>query len=225
MLLKKEVRSNSKPVLLKIETQCTSDLFITGRTNDDVLFSRIAKPFNNTYLVGVPHTETFFDVLCYPRVGQQNFNAKIEILPLKTKLIADRKTVDFVNFVIPFAYDFKKKAMAKYTANGFSITVFPKIEHTSTRIRKNSPDIEISKYHFDRMTVAERAFWLFHEYAHNFLNQTPENEIEADFWAAQIHNEVGYPIIEANNAVLDLNNQADDIRYQNIVNTLNDIPK
>ena len=46
------------------------------------------------------------------------------------------------------------------------------------------------------MTVPERIIILCPEYCHNFINTTPESEVQADLNAIKIYLHMKYPVIE-----------------------------
>lgn len=112
----------------------------------------------------------------------------------------DRKFVEFiVNFCMECGY---MPAGYTYSDEGYMLKYMPFIplnggvHPTPARIHKDEDFIEVSKMHFDKMPVPRRAAILLHEYAHNFKNEDPDNEEEADLWAARIYRKCGWPRME-----------------------------
>ncbi len=75
---------------------------------------------------------------------------------------------------------------------------------TPARISQNDGLIEVSKNDFLRYTVPMRMAILLHEFAHFYLNDVMEDEIEADKNSLELYLGMGYPRIDAYNVYLDV---------------------
>lgn len=73
---------------------------------------------------------------------------------------------------------------------------------TPARISKSSGRIQVSKKLFDDYTVAMRMAILLHEFAHFYLNENIDDEIEADLNGLLIYLGLGYPRIDGYEAFL-----------------------
>lgn len=85
-----------------------------------------------------------------------------------------------------------------------NITDNGEIVPTPARISQTDGMIEISKADFLRYTVPMRMAILLHEFAHFYLNEVMEDEIEADNNSLQLYLGMGYPRIDAYNVYLDV---------------------
>ena len=79
-------------------------------------------------------------------------------------------------------------------------------EYVPTPARINQADgvMEVSKEHFLKYTIPMRMAILLHEFAHFYLNDVMEDEIEADDNSLKIYMGLGYPRIDAYNVYLDV---------------------
>lgn len=68
---------------------------------------------------------------------------------------------------------------------------------TPARIHVSLPIIQVSKKHFNKMTVPQRVTILLHEYSHNFMNFDQDSEFEADENAMNMYTQMKYPRLEA----------------------------
>ena len=78
------------------------------------------------------------------------------------------------------------------------------IQPTPARISQNDGRIEVSKADFLRYTIPMRIAILLHEFAHFYLNENMEDEVEADRNSLALYMGMGYPRIDAYNVYLDV---------------------
>ena len=142
----------------------------------------------------------------------------IKILDLPTNFDSDYfnnpEVQSFVNFAEEFSY-----GASTLTANGTkyqsdddmftivyldAIIVDGKVDPTPARISQNTGIIEVSKQDFLEYTIPMRMAILLHEFAHFYLNDVMEDEIEADKHSLSIYMALGYPRIDAYNVYLDV---------------------
>jgi hypothetical protein len=91
-------------------------------------------------------------------------------------------------------------------------------EHTTpARIHIHKPIIQVSKKHFDSMSIPQRVAILAHEYSHNFINIDQDSEIEADTNMTAIYDGLGYGRIEAVYAFANVMKDTDE-NYQRLSN-------
>jgi hypothetical protein len=151
------------------------------------------------------------------RGEKENFKiVSVEKLPLERRLdtgdISNGNIRSFVEFAQRFCYNLDDLEPAIYTSSdrNFYINLLPKITNkngqemnTPARISKRTGVIQVSKKLFDNMTVPMRMAILMHEFSHFYLNETMDNEIEADLNGLLIYLGLGYPRIEAYQAFLE----------------------
>lgn len=129
--------------------------------------------------------------------------------PLEKKLdVVDFSNNDvrsFVNFATRFSYNAGSLPSGTYVSDDrrFVIKYLPIIEDngveqsTPARIDITNGNIEISKKQFIKFTVPNRMAILLHEFAHVYLNDNVDDEVEADLNSLLIYLGLGYPRIDA----------------------------
>ena len=129
--------------------------------------------------------------------------------PLEKKLdVIDFSNPDvrnFVNFATRFSYNAGSLPSGTYVSDDrrFVIKYLPLIEDngveqtTPARIDITNGNIEISKKQFIKFTVPNRMAILLHEFAHVYLNDNVDDEVEADLNSLLIYLGLGYPRIDA----------------------------
>jgi len=152
----------------------------------------------------------------HPEAHDYSFNVEsLMIKPLSTRFsafdIKNPKIVSFIKFAKVISEN--SSILDTYDSNGavymsddglYNICFMDTLRDedgsessTPSRIHKVTKVIEISKYKFERMTVAGRMAIMLHEMAHGYLNKDINNETEADLNALMIYLGLGYPRIEA----------------------------
>ena len=120
----------------------------------------------------------------------------------------------FINFAEEFSYDAAtlKAEGTSYQSDDDIFTIIyldaiivdNKIDPTPARISQKTGVIEVSKRDFLEYTIPMRMAILLHEFAHFYLNDIMEDEIEADRHSLNIYMALGYPRIDAYNVYLDV---------------------
>ena len=93
---------------------------------------------------------------------------------------------------------------------------------TPARIHVKHPVIQVSKKHFDEMTVPARIAILLHEYSHNFLNYNQDSEFEADENAMNLYTDLSYPRLEAVYAFTNIMPDT-DVNVQRVENIISEL--
>ena len=154
-------------------------------------------------------------------VSSPNNNVEIDdirTLDLPTnfdsKYFSNPEVISFVNFAEEFAYNAStlKAGKTKYHSDDDMFTIIyldaivvdGEVDPTPARISQNSGIIEVSKKDFLEYTIPMRMAILLHEFAHFYLNEIMEDEIEADKHSLNIYMSLGYPRIDAYNVYLDV---------------------
>lgn len=117
----------------------------------------------------------------------------------------------FVDFAQKFSFNASYLAPNNYVSDegGYKIEFLPTIIDsngrelkTPARISKSTGRIQVSKKLFDDYTVPMRMAILLHEFAHFYLNENIDDEIEADLNGLLIYLGLGYPRIDGYEAFL-----------------------
>ena len=106
-----------------------------------------------------------------------------------------------------------------------NITENGEIVPTPARISQTDGMIEVSRVDFLRYTVPMRMAILLHEFAHFYLNEVMEDEIEADHNSLQLYLGMGYPRIDAYNVYLDVFENSPSELNKDRYQALNDLFK
>lgn len=143
----------------------------------------------------------------------------VEKIPLEKRSDAsDLKNVlvrNFVDFAQRFAYNasYLDADQAYQSQDGTFLIEYEnslfsektgKELTTPARISKINGRIQISKKLFDDYTVPMRMAILLHEFAHFYLNENMDDEMEADLNGLLIYLSLGYPRIEGYEAFLEV---------------------
>jgi hypothetical protein len=101
--------------------------------------------------------------------------------------------------------------------------------NTPARISKRTGVIQVSKKQFEQFTIPMRLAILLHEFAHFYLNEQMDDEVEADLNGLLLYLGLGYPRIEAYQAFLEtfkgVPSQQNKERYDVINKFINDFEK
>jgi hypothetical protein len=161
------------------------------------------------YEINLPLTNDEMTLGIFTRDSNLDINKYIKINRLEIKdlhltpLNLPEEQQSFIKFLkqfslqagyLPSNYKFKSDD-GKY-----EIRYLPHIESenggvhvTPARIHTRENYIEVSKLHFERKPVARRLAILLHEMSHNYVNQDPNSEEEADLNAARLYLAMGFP--------------------------------
>jgi hypothetical protein len=146
-----------------------------------------------------------------------------DILPIDTYPETYKSGSDLVKCAIEFIQDFSERAgwqsagpgagsTYKSNCGRFRIDYLDVIRDRKTgkelatpaRISQDRGIIEVSKKHFLKYAVPYRVAILLHEISHFYLNDNPQNEVEADLNALKMFLGLGYGYIDAENAFLNV---------------------
>jgi hypothetical protein len=214
--LKVNIHTNgAQKVRLKVYDESNPKRVFTNRyktiNGEEALFVRMPLSPDKA----IVEVSTHKDIV--KRGEKENFKiVSVEKLPLERRLdtgdISNGNIRSFVEFAQRFSYNLDDLEPAIYTSSdrNFYINLLPKITNkngqemnTPARISKRTGVIQVSKKSFDNMTVPMRLAILMHEFSHFYLNETMDNEIEADLNGLLIYLGLGYPRIEAYQAFLE----------------------
>lgn len=231
------LRTDKKPVVLtsRLGSSQPVDVYIVGYDSDSPKTEYFTRHIllNGTEKVefNCPQTPNVLTVIAW---GEKKFSMET---PRKKKLqrslnfTGPMKSAD-MKFIEKFARKCGRLLPRRtYIHNGasFKIQLLPVIlndngtEHTTpARIHVTLPIIQVSKKHFDKMSIPQRVAILAHEYSHNFVNIDKDSEIEADTNMVDIYDGLGYGRLEALYAFSNImpDNDTNYRRLQNIYNNL-----
>ena len=161
----------------------------------------------------LPQSPRRLHILIFDRANSQKANpgtfriSSINVHPLRTKRNEiDPRDRNNVRFIERFARTagHTGTGMRRNLSGNLIIDYLPvikmkngQVNPTPARIHKMKNYIQVSKKHFNKMTIPQRVAILLHEYSHNFKNNQQDNEQEADYQAMKIYTKLGYPDIEA----------------------------
>ncbi len=141
----------------------------------------------------------------------------------------------FVDFAQKFSFNASYLKPSTYVSDAlnYKIEYLPtiisqngRVIPTPARVSKSNGRIQVSKAMFDDYTVPMRMAILLHEFAHFYLNENIDDEIEADLNGLLIYLGLGYPRIEGYQAFLDVFKEnptpANKNRYEVINNFIRD---
>ncbi len=207
------LKTRKKPiqVIVPLESDGPVELFITGydpRSPRTEYFSRrIEINGSDEVEFNCPQSPNRLKVIIWS-AGNGKFTVPgIDFQPLNNNNFIGGD----INPDIKFIENFARKAgrlPARRTYTGknarFKIQYLPVIRKddgskhpTPARIHVSLPVIQVSKKHFNKMTVPARIAILLHEYSHNYINYNQDNEYEADENAMDIYTDLKYPRMEA----------------------------
>lgn len=121
--------------------------------------------------------------------------------------------MSFVDFAQKFSFNASYLKPNTYVSDAlnYKIELLPTIIGqngnelpTPARISKSTGRIQVSKRLFDNYTVPMRMAILLHEFAHFYLNENIDDEVEADLNGLLIYLGLGYPRIEGYQAFLEV---------------------
>jgi hypothetical protein len=204
----------------------TVPVYIVGvdPLNQNTLYfrSRFQLTGSENLSINLPQSPIMLQILVWAEDSQPYELSSIDVTHLEAGLTDDPSIIFIQNFAricgrlrpgiykaenVPFIIEFKRNI---YTDNGDD-------HPTPARIHEDMPIIQVSEQKFDQNTIPERVIILLHEYSHNFINQDPDNEQEADENAKQIYLSLGYPKFEGVHAFGDIMADTDD-NYQRMLN-------
>ena len=139
-------------------------------------------------------------------------------------IFINKNTFNYLNLIKTFCFNFNNyEPNIIYATNSgiFRILLEENLTTTPCRIEVGTNLIEVSKFHFDKLSLAEKVYFLCHEYAHNFLNKDPNSETEADLLGLEVYLSMGFPVISTMTAMSSLSGtEQNDDRMFDINNFL-----
>ena len=239
MVLKKYLlRTRKEPttVIVPIITKEQTEIFITGydpASYKTEYFSRkIVVDGSDKVEFNCPQTPRRLKIIIWSTGNKKFTIPSIQVYPSDkfNNFSEDEKPdIAFIERFARVAGRLPARRMYTFKGANFKIQVLPVIrrddgsEHpTPARIHESLPLIQVSKKHFDKMTIPQRVAILGHEYSHNFINYNQDSEHEADSNMVELYQKLGYPNIEAvyafSNVMSDTDTNYD--RVGNIINLL-----
>mgnify|MGYP003670598119 FL=1 len=201
----------NQKIRLIVEDAEKSETFLTNRTGS----VRGLK----TYYVRIPYAPDLALIEVMSESGSDDLVGieDIQISNLPTdyshKHFSNPETKSFINFAEEFCHNAGSLETNKdYFSDDeiFNIVYLDVIEDngveskTPARISQDKGVIEVSKKDFLRYTMPMRMAILLHEFAHFYLNDVMEDEVEADRNSLMLYLGMGYPRIDAYNVYLDV---------------------
>ena len=128
-------------------------------------------------------------------------------------LFQQQEVISFIDFAEEFAYEAAVLPTETSYYSDDEVYLINYLENikedgvlqpTPARISQNDGRIEVSKADFLAYTIPMRIAILLHEFAHYYLNENMEDEIEADRNSLALYMGMGYPRIDAYNVYLDV---------------------
>jgi len=160
------------------------------------------------FTFNMPLSPKFLDFLIFEineghKVGSQLFKLqKITVNELAQKpMLLDNLMAEFVRFASDFAQKagYCKTGIYLSKNRNFKIVYVDRIigVKTPSRIHAAKNYIEVSKEFFLDLSIPARLNILFHEISHNYINQDPNDEIEADNNGLKLYLGLGHSSIES----------------------------
>lgn len=232
------LRTRKRPVkiTMPIEADGEAEIFIVGydpaSPKTEYFERRINVSDNDVVEFQCPQSPRKLKVIAWSKGTAKFTIPKITVTPLQRSIdLYDDEQAD-IAFIEKFARKAGRlPARRTYYHNGanFKIEMLPVIrkddgkEHpTPARIHVDAPIMQVSKKHFDKMTIPQRVAILTHEYSHNFMNYNKDSEFEADGNMVDLYKGLGYGKLEAVYAFANVmsDTEMNYDRLENIYNSL-----
>jgi len=206
--------TGNRPCALELVLQSgqARNIFVTGYdiTNGDPYFRRICElqpGKRHVFYFGMPISPKVLKVQIFDQDNRMFSRPETfqldepRLVQLKTSNVSmSQDDREFLKFAEWLAVNMKTLRPGKdYVWLGkFMIQLYSDLDTpTPARIHATKDFIQVSKVDFLTMTLPRRVIILLHEYSHNYINDNPENESEADLHALSIYLSHGYPFMEA----------------------------
>tara|TARA_E500000331_G_C17228859_1_gene701656 strand:- start:338 stop:1087 length:750 start_codon:yes stop_codon:yes gene_type:complete len=214
-----------EPCTLAITIVCEGEqnlrLIVEDANNEETMLTNRTCLVNTekTYYVRIPMSPDIARIELFSEDGDSDkFDIEdISVQQLPTDYSDSNFNKDEVKSFINFAEEFSYyagsiPADAEYESDDgvFTISYLTNIKSngqvvaTPARVSQNDGLIEVSKSDFLRYTIPMRMAILLHEFAHFYLNDVMEDEVEADKNSLGLYLGMGYPRIDAYNVYLDV---------------------
>lgn len=206
-----QTRKRPVKVVIPIITKETADIFITGydptSPKTEYFSQKLVVSGTDKVELNCPQSPRRLKIIIWSGDNKKFTIPSIQVYPFSRSLNFTQDTNPDIKFIERFSrISGRLPARRTYRGKGsnFKIQLLPVIrrddgsEHTTpARIHESLPLVQVSKKHFDRMTIPQRVAILGHEYSHNFINYNQDSEKEADSNMKEIYEELGYPKLEA----------------------------
>jgi hypothetical protein len=253
--MKYRITTNYSPITLKVVIKTNTPYKVRLRVYDEENSKRV---FTNRYKT-IKDEEALFvrmplspnkavvEVTGYANLSNSGSKEPFKLVSVEKQALSRRIDVSdisngeirsFVEFAQRFAFTMDELEPSTYTSSdrNYYINLLSEIKgsggqelNTPARISKRSGIIQVSKKAFEPMTVPMRLAILLHEFSHFYLNETMDDEIEADLNGLLIYLGLGYPRIEAYQAFLEtfkgVPSEQNKNRYDVINKFINDFEK
>lgn len=207
------IKTHKKPCFIEFKVRSGKQgsfahiCFFDAQKPETVYFNRdLLFDYNSTYTATLPITPDLMDIELYFYNNNPVEITSFSIKPLQLKpFYIDAYTKQYIDFIKDFAVKSAYLPTNKTyndSKRQFFIRYFDVIEdfgveaNTPARIHKVMDTIDVSKQHFNQLSVSEQMLILLHEYSHNWLNFDINNELEADAHAVEIYKSMQFPRIE-----------------------------
>jgi hypothetical protein len=227
--MKYRITTANAPITLKVVVKTDSPKKVRLRVFDEENPNRV---FTDRYKTIKDQEELFVRMPLSPNkaiveISPKDGNIKgkesgivlvaVDKVPLERRIdvsdISNPQIRSFVEFAQRFCFNLDElEPNTYYTSSDreYYIQLLPKIQNqngdelnTPARISKRTGIIQVSKKSFEKMTIPMRLAILCHEFSHFYLNETMDDEVEADLNGLLIYLGLGYPRIEAYQSFLE----------------------
>lgn len=227
--MKYRITTGNAPITLKVVVKTDTPKKVRLRVFDEENPNRI---FTDRYKTIKDQEELFVRMPLSPNKSIVEVSAKdgnlkgkesgiqlvsVDKVPLERRIdvsdISNPQIRSFVEFAQRFCFNLDElEPNTYYTSSDreYYIQLLPKIQNqkgdelnTPARISKRTGVIQVSKKSFEKMTIPMRLAILCHEFSHFYLNETMDDEVEADLNGLLIYLGLGYPRIEAYQSFLE----------------------
>jgi hypothetical protein len=227
--MKYRITTGNSPITLKVVIKTDAPKKVRLRVYDEENPNRV---FTDRYKTIKDQEELFVRMPLSPNkaiveVTPKDINVKgkdsgielvsVDKVPLERRIdlgdISNPQIKSFVEFAQRFSFNIDELEPDTYYTSSdreYYIQLLPKIlnskgeeMNTPARVSKRTGIIQVSKKSFDKMTIPMRLAILLHEFSHFYLNETMDDEVEADLNGLLIYLGLGYPRIEAYQSFLE----------------------
>jgi len=233
-----QTRKKPVTVIIPIITRDETEIFITGydpaSPKTEYFSRRIDVNGTDKVEFNCPQSPRKLKIIIWS-TGDKKFTIpQIQVVPFNREFrnFSDSENAADIKLIENFARRsgrYRSRRMYSSKGSNFRIQLLPVIrqdngkEHpTPARIHTTLPLIQVSKKHFDKMTIPQRVAILTHEYSHNFINMDQDSEIEADNNMMDLYERLGYPRLEAVYAFANVMSDT-DVNHNRVSNIINSI--
>ena len=207
-----QTRKRPVTVAMPIQTENgEAEIYIVGydpaSPKTEYFTRRIIVNGSDTVEFQCPQTPRKLKIIAWSKGTKKFTIPKITVTPFQRYLNLTEDEKPDIAFIEKFARRVGRlpaRRTYRYKGANFKIELLPVIrkdngsEHpTPARIHVSKPIMQVSKKHFNEMTIPQRVAILTHEYSHNFINYNKDSEFEADENMVDLYKGLGYGKLEA----------------------------